>query len=237
MRRALPTAMTPAQRIEAAASRLAPSSLAVDILECSFAKVLANPQAERYRKVNLAHPTMKRVGEQPGALELLHATGFEHHYGHLLLNTYDKPLLEAAVTALHRIQTSGAYLADRQLVQREAAEARTRADAEQADDERRAAAAAKVPAEPAEGTAGTAKIAIHLGGGKVVWRRFDSTVDTLRDLLNFVKSLKGAPNSPRLENITQLPASRLDVNSQLGLCLHHLDLWPAGHVRVTSCAA
>ena len=180
---------------------------------------------------------MKRVSESPGALELLYATGYENHYGHLLLNHYNKKLLEDSVAALHRVQaTHPAYLRDHGKVTREASLARAAAEAERTDAERRRVHASKLPAEPPEGAAGAAKVCVHLNDGKQVWRRFDSTVDTLRDLLNFVKSLKGAPDSPRLDNITQLPSLPLDVNSQLGLSLHHLDLWPAGHVRV-SCAA
>lgn len=228
--------MTPVQRIEAAADRLAPSSSAVDVLTTSFSKVLSDPHSERYRKVNLQNPTMKRVSEAAGAMEILHATGYEHHYGHLLLNAYDRTLLEAAVAALRKVQTSHpAYLRDNDKVTREVATARATAEAERVDDERRRLHASKLPAEPPEGAAGAAKVCVHIDG-KQVWRRFDSTVDTLRDLLNWVKSLKGAPDSPRLTNITQSPSLPLDVNSQLGLSLHHLDLWPAGHVRV-SCAA
>lgn len=230
--------MSPPQRIDVAVDRLAPYSTAVDILERSLTKVLASPNSERYRKVSLDQPTMRGVSERPGAMELLHATGWERHYSHLLLNTLDKGLLETAVAALRRTQaTSSAYACDHQLVQREAEVSREKAKAAAIEEERRRGHAAKVPAEPPEGAAGAAKICIHLNEQKTIWRRFDSTVDTLRDLVNFVKSLEGAPESPRLQNITQLPACTLDVQSQLGLSLHFLDLWPAGHVRVLSSAA
>ena len=229
--------MRPMQRLETAANRLAPSSFAVDMLSVSLSKVISHPHSEKFRKVNLANPTMKRVSDQPGAMELLHAAGWEHHYGHLLLNSYDIGLLEAAAAALQRVQSSHpAYLSDHERVQREAAKSRVVAEIERINDERCRAHAAKVPAEPKEGSIGASKICIHLADNKFVWRRFDSTVDTLQDLLNFVKSIKGSPDSPRLENITQLPSAPLDVKGQLGLSLHHLDLWPAGHVRV-SCTA
>lgn len=155
----------------------------------------------------------------------------------MLLNVYDRPLIEAALAALRRIQNEHpSYAHDHDLVAKEAVLSQEEAEAERIEDERRRAHAAKVPKEPPEGAAGAAKICVHLGDNQVVWRRFDSTVDTLQDLLNFVKSLKGAPDSPRLENITQLPSCAFDVKSQLGLSLHYLDLWPAGHIRV-SCAA
>lgn len=228
------TTMSPLHRIESAVTRLAPSSTAVDILATSYTKVLANPQCERFRKVDLSNPIMRSVSQRPGAMELLHATGWEHHYGHLLLNVYNRTLLEKALSALQNVQNSHpAYFRDCALVKFEASRSRETAEREQAEDDRRRVHAQKVPVEPPEGSAGTAQVCIHLDGNKHVWRRFDSTVDTLQDLLNFVKSLKGAPLSPRLENITQIPSLPFDLHSQLGLSLHQLDLWPAGHVRVT----
>merc|ERR1712187_945011 len=98
--------MSPSERIGAAASRLAPASSAVDILSASLAKDLNNPHTEKYRKVNVANPTFKRVADQPGAMELMHATGWENHYGHLLLQTFDRSLLDTAVACLRRIQRS-----------------------------------------------------------------------------------------------------------------------------------
>jgi len=227
--------MTPQQRLQAAAGRVAPSSTTVDILIASLSKALEHPHVEKYRKVNLAHPEMKRVSEQRGSMELLYAVGFEPHYGHLLLNTYDQSLLRSALEALHGVQSTEPYLSDREVVKRKRSAEATRAEAERHADVRRREHAAMLPEEPAEGDDSVAKVCVHLDG-KMVWRRFDSTVDTLRDLLNWVKSLPGAPTSPHLENVTMKPALPLDTQTQLGKTLHTLDLWPAGHVRV-SCAA
>lgn len=153
------------------------------------------------------------------------------------MNHFNPNLVKQAVQALQRIQQSNPlYLKDRELVKREEERTRTLAEAERIQEERRKSYAAKVPDEPPENEGTAAKICLHLSDGKTVWRRFDSTVDTLQDLLNFVKSLKGAPDSLRLENITQNPSRVLNLIDGLGCSLHHLDLWPAGHVRV-SCAA
>jgi len=101
------------------------------------------------------------------------------------------------------------------------------------DAKRRAQYLARVPEEPAEGLAGNALICFHVGEAQV-WRRFESC-NTLEDLVNFARSL---PNTPQrdisLSNITMAPAIPFDLDSQLGLTLQRIDLWPTGHVRVCS---
>lgn len=170
-------------------------------------------------------------------MELLRVTGWEYCYGHLLMNNYDHATLQEAVKALRAVKSSHPlYLRDRARVTQEAEQQNLAQRLERKDAERRQSFAVKVPAEPSDGAAGTTKICFHLEDDQKVWRRFDSSVDTLQDLLNFVKSLKGTPTSPQLQNITISPVRVLDEKTQLGFSLYHLDLWPAGHVRVT-CAA
>jgi len=230
--------MTPTDRIASAAQRLAHDSAAVDTLEASFTKLLKEPHRERFRKVNLRSPAMQRVAAVGGAMEILHATGWEHApHGHLLLNTLEPRLIEAATAALQKVQASHpGYLRDREGRRAGAARARESAEAAAADLARRQHFASMLPAEPAEGAAGAAAICVHLGGEKKVWRRFDSNIDTLKDLVHWVSSLEGAPASPRLVNVTQSPSLPLDKERQAGLSLHHLDLWPCGHVKLVECA-
>ena len=100
---------------------------------------------------------------------------------------------------------------------------------------RRAAYLARVPDEPAEGAAGSSLLCFHVGES-ATWRRFDSA-NTLEDLLNFARSLPGAP--PRelaLSNVTLAPPTPLDLETQLGLTLQRLDLWPTGHLQVERAA-
>ena len=64
------------------------------------------------------------------------------------------------------------------------------------------------------------------------WRRFESC-STLGELLLFARSLPGTPlGQVGLVNVTMSPHVTLDLQSQLGLTLQRLDLWPAGHLRV-----
>ena len=64
------------------------------------------------------------------------------------------------------------------------------------------------------------------------WRRFESC-STLEELLLFARSLPCTPlGKLHLVNVTMSPHVTLDLQSQLGLTLQRLDLWPAGHIRV-----
>ena len=64
------------------------------------------------------------------------------------------------------------------------------------------------------------------------WRRFESC-STLEELLLFARSLPCTPlGKLQLVNVTMSPHVTLDLQSQLGLTLQRLDLWPAGHIRV-----
>jgi len=225
--------MAPAERINSAARRLSSSSTSVDVLLTSLEKVVASPHVEKYRKVSLANPVMRELA--PGAMELLHATGWESHFGYLLLNCFDKALLETGVSALRAVRSQPAYIRDKERTQREAAAAHSTAKEEASAARLRSEFARRVPEEPAEDSAGVAKVCIHMADGSTVWRRFE-TWDTLNDLLNFVRSLPGTSPNTLLENITMKPAQVLS-EKHLKQTIQGLDLWPAGHVRVVSCAA
>jgi len=225
--------MAPAERINSAARRLSSSSTSVDVLLTSLEKVVASPHVEKYRKVSLANPVMRELA--PGAMELLHATGWESHFGYLLLNRFDKALLETGISALRAVRSQPAYIRDKERTHCEAAAAHSTAKEEASAARLRSEFARRVPEEPAEGSAGVAKICIHLADGSTVWRRFE-TWDTLNDLLNFVRSLPGTSPNTLLENITMKPAQVLS-EKHLKQTIQGLDLWPAGHVRIVSCAA
>ena len=96
----------------------------------------------------------------------------------------------------------------------------------------RAAWLSRVPEEPPEGEAGNALVCFHTAKAQT-WRRFESHC-TLENLVHFARSLPLTPlGDIQLTNVTMSPVVVLDQQSQLGLTLQRLDLWPAGHVRVT----
>ena len=73
-------------------------------------------------------------------------------------------------------------------------------------------------------------------GERLASRRFDAE-HTLRDLVNWVRSLERSPNgSIKLINTTQ-GAIELDLERCLDRSLFSLDLWPVSQVRVVSVGA
>lgn len=207
---------------------------AVDILITSLARALEHPNDEKYRKVNPSNPTFARtVGATPGGIELLWAVGYENVHGHLVLQKRDAALLWLGKSALEAVRSSSSYQASKEAAHLDQALNLSGQEYEQEDARRRAEWLKRVPEEPAEGAAGNALICVHVGD-KQVWRRFESC-NTLEDLACFVRSLPGVPvRGLTLTNVTMSPPAPLSLDSQQGLTLQRLDLWPTGHVRAGS---
>jgi len=227
-----------ADRIDRCLTKLAPFPLAVDILRSSIGKALANPNVEKYKMVNVKNPTFqKHVGNIPGGTELLYAVGYEPLHGHLVLQKTNSTLLQRALSGLEHVQTSKAYTEAKKLAVAE--QSRLQAVAQAAEDARRRRAAflALVPPEPSTRNGPATSCAVVTvqspSGTKVASRKFDSELHTLRDLLNFVKSLDSTPveGNIRLENVTTAPFGMLDIESSLDRSLYSLDLWPVGQIR------
>ena len=106
----------------------------------------------------------------------------------------------------------------------------------------RASFLALVPAEPnarnAPATSCSVVTVQSPSGTKLASRKFDSELHTLRDLLNFVKSLDATPEGQiRLENVTTAPFDVLDVEESLDKSLYALNLWPVGRIRLVPVAS
>eukprot|EP00966_Prymnesium_polylepis_P160724 3714786-Prymnesium_polylepis.1 len=228
------TSGSPEERVQRCAQMLAGHAEAVDILITSLTRALEHPNDEKYRKVNPSNPTFARtVGATPGGIELLWAVGYENVHGHLVLQKRDAALLWLGKSALETTRASTAYQASKEAQQLDKALSLSGQAYEAEDERRRAAWLERVPAEPAEGAAGSSLICVHVGDTQV-WRRFESC-NTLEDLACFVRSLPGAPvRGLTLANVTMSPPQPLSLDTQLGLTLQRLDLWPTGHVRAGS---
>ena len=109
---------------------------------------------------------------------------------------------------------------------------------EREDAARRAVYLRRVPPEPLEGAANKTLLCVHAPAGSRVWRRFESS-DTLEDLANFARSLSGVPlgSSLRLSNVTMAPHRPLNLDTQIGLSLYTLEMWPSAHVQVSDADA
>lgn len=227
-------ALTTDAKILDCARRLASSPTALDVLVLSLEKVLAQPDAERFRKIQLSNANFQRtVASAPGGVEFLLAVGYELMHGYLVLQYVRRDVLIGAKAALEAQREGAAYRAAKEQAQQ--ADATEQAQRQRAADKasRRAAHLAKVPAEPPVGEAGSCKICLHVGDVQH-WRRFGSW-HTLADLAHFAASLVDGEIS--LSNITTRPAQRLDPATHGEFTLQRLDLWPSGHVQVAVAAS
>jgi len=235
--------LTAPQRIDRCVSTLASHPVALDILLNSLRKAYEQPSVERFRKVPVENPTFKRtVGQAPSGTELLFACGYEPMYGHLVLQKWDAALLTRAIDGLQRAKQGEAYLEAAERLNAAKASAEAAAGLRDAARRQRASYAVLVPKEP-DPAAAEVTSCVHInvqteGGTKVASRRFDSE-DTLRNLLDYVRSLETTPLGSRLvlQNVTTAPFAELDLDRCLDSSLYSLDLWPVSHVRVVAAAA
>lgn len=160
-----------------------------------------------------------------------YAVGFEPMHGYLVNQRQDLALLWLGKSALEALRTDAAYQSSKEDAQVRHAMQLSKTEFEVSTETQRAAFLSRVGEEPKEGEAGTAKICFHVGPTQT-WRRFESC-STLEELLLFARSLPCTPlGKLHLVNVTMSPHVTLDLQSQLGLTLQRLDLWPAGHIRV-----
>lgn len=240
-------ATTRDERIKRSATALARTPDALDILHMSLSKVLATPNSERLRKVNVTSgPFKERVSaKNPAGVELLHAVGYEPMHGHLVLQKHEAAVLQRALQELAHARTLSTYLEGKAKLEAVARAQKAAAVDADAAAKRRASYLALVPAEPSvdEGGASSAcvitvKLAEHADPytARIGTRRFDSDC-TLTDLINYVKSLERAPDGEIVvENCITRPATTLDPARQGSASLYALDLWPRGQVQVRAAA-
>lgn len=239
------------ERLKRAAAGLATTPDALDILHLSLTKLLASPNDERLRKVNISTGVFKqRVADKNRAgVDLLSAIGYEYLYGHLVLQKHDADVVVCALRELEAARQLPCYVTGKATLVAAAARQETSAQIAQAAAARRAAHLAKVPAEPREGEQGGSAssacvITVGIKGagggapsGSAGTRRFDSDC-TLDDLVHYIKSLPATPEGAlTIENVTTRPARVLDPETEGSLSLYALDLWPRGHVQVQAACA
>lgn len=178
------------------------------------------------------------VGEVGGGTELLFACGYEPMYGHLVLQKWDAEKLKRAISGLERAQTEEIYVEAKASLRAAEERATELARAQEEARTRRAAHAKLVPKEPELSSSGATTSCVQISvqssnGIKLTSRRFDSE-HTLRNLLDYVRSLESTPVDSRikLQNVTTAPFAELDLEQCLDRSLYSLDLWPVSHVRV-----
>jgi len=246
MAAAMPTARrapSREERIVSAARQLSTMPASLDLLITSLTRVLAHPGDPKYQRVPANNPNFKQhVVNAPGGMELLYAVGYEKEGDALVLRTHDGSVLSLALSALEAQRSSSHYVeAKEEAILSEALQA-SKAEWNEAEKARRAAAAARVPKEPEDGAAGNTLLCFHLGNSRdksrCIWRRFESW-NTLEDVCAFVESMTPfrVGETAHLYDITLATPTRLDERADLGRTLQVLNLWPSGHLRVTPIGA
>jgi len=231
------------ERVDRCVNALASHPAALDILLTSLIKAVEHPNTERYRKVPVEHPTFKRVvGSVTGGTELLFAVGYEPMYGHLVLQKWDEQLLKRAIQGLEAAKAGSTYQKARAELDAEKARAEQAAREHEAIRAKRAGFASLVPKEPdpaEEEATSCVEISVQNdAGAKVARRRFDSE-NTLRNLLDYIRSLDITPieGTIKIQNVTTAPFAELDIERCLDCSLYSLDLWPVSHVRIVAAKA
>lgn len=226
------------ERIVSSARQLATMPQSLDLLITSLTRVLAHPGDPKYQRVPVNNPNFKQhVVDAPGGMELLAAVGYERRDDALVLRAHDQSVLELALSALEGERAGSRYVeAKEEALLSEALQA-SRAEWDESERARRAAAAARVPKEPEDGAAGNTLLCFHLGKSKersrTIWRRFESW-NTLEEIIAFVESTTPfvVGKTAHLYDITLATPTRLDERLEIGRTLQVLNLWPSGHLRV-----
>lgn len=220
------------------ASALATMPESLDLLCTSLGKVLSNPNEPKFKRVPLRNPNFaKHVMDAPGGLELLSAIGYERDADALVLRAHDETMLTLALSALEAARGSELYrdAKSEQLLVLALTESQTEWD--QAERDRRADAATRVPAEPADGAAGNTLLCFHLGTkrdrSRCVWRRFESC-NTLKDVCAYVEATTPfvLGRTAEIYDITLAATPEKLDGAKLTLTLQNLGMWPSAHIQV-----
>jgi len=221
-------------QLRSSVSKLSNHPNSVDILITSLRKVSLSPHDVSRVPVHNKN-FQKNVLGVPGGVELLQACGYVDQGQYLVLKKVDVGRIQEAKRALeHARDHSISYQTAKESQDLDLAIAQSKEAYKQKNAERKEELAELVPEEPPEGAAGNVKLCFHFkdkGEERKIWRRFESH-DTLKDLINYVGSLKEFSSQRwQLVNVTMSPREVLSP-SRNGTTLQNLDLWPVGHVLV-----
>lgn len=234
------------ERVKNLASRLASFPVTLEMLETVIGAVIRQPKERRYREIKTTNKRfLQTIKQAPNSLgtRFLMSVGFEVAGEWLMLKRLDLDLLLVGQSALKLAGSSlECSLAREERAKAKAQEAE-RAREAVAEQARRDAHAANVPAEPAEGAMGTTRIAVvDSASGKTLQRRFLSD-DVLRHVISWLGS-QSSKLPARLESgldvlvdDTMFPARKVDVSECSAQTLQGLGFWPSALLRVQAAPA
>ena len=234
-------------QLVATATKLSDRPETVDTLLYVIKTIVDNPHEPKYRSIKTTNARfLQTLGVDTRTRDMvenfMRVLSFERAGEWLSLPpTYNLEALKEAVKVLQEIQLGEVYQASKRNLEFEKAIEMSRASANEEEKARRAVFAAKSPAVPPEGAAGTTRVTFVVSeGAPPLTRRFASD-DVLLDVVHWIGSERSVICNKILEGAwilvdeTLLQKKPLDVVGQDGhKSLYALGLWPSAtlHVRL-----
>jgi len=216
-------------------NRLKPHAQAVDTLHRALVAVQGDPDASKYRSVDMKSAGYQRsLASAPGAQDLLKAMSFRVVGTRLMLDRarVDPALLYLGISGLEQVRLSPEYQEAKKKVSfvKEVQQIRVNVGEKSA----RAALTAQCPEEPSQGRGALMQIVL---GEETIRRRFDGD-DTLEDVLNWL----GGHGTLILERLlsrewclvdmNRFPALPLDCVANKSNTLQYIGCWPSGRLEL-----
>jgi len=230
------------EQILRCADRLKSSPQAVDTLYRALTTVNANPDTDKFRKVDKTTPGYKRsLANAPGAEDFLMAMNFRPHGTAALVldrSMVDPALLYLGISALEQTKLSNEYKEAKQMLifSKAVKEIMLSGDSSETEAIQRAQHMAKCPTEPTDGRGALMQVVI---ADETIRRRFDGD-DTLGDVLHWLGGHGTAiPDKIKsrewsLVDLNRYPIVPIDCSQEekLNYTLQYIGCWPSGRLEV-----
>lgn len=227
------------EQILRSADRLKSNSMAVDTLYKTLVTIQANPNVEKYRRIDTNNPGYQRsVAGAPGSTALLKSMGFQNEGAVLRLprEHVDSAVLYLGISALEQVKLKGEYKENKAMLKFEKDFAAIIVESNSSTEESiaRSNYMQQLPSEPAAGTG--ALLQVKITNSTTYKRRFDGD-DTLQDVLHWLGG--HAPgiltnliaNEWSLMDLNRYPATPIDVTSN-NRTLQAIGCWPSGKLEI-----
>jgi hypothetical protein len=228
------------EQIVRSADRLKTHSMAVDTLHKALVTIQANPEEEKYRRIDTNHPGYQRsVAGAPGSAVFLSSMGFQQRPGGILVlprEHVDNVVLYLGISSLEQVKLSNEYKEHKSLVQFEKDYAAIVLESNSSTEAAitRSTYMQQLPSEPMAGTG--ALVQIKITDVETFKRRFDGD-DTLQDVLHWLGG--HAPgildnldsNKWSLVDLNRYPATPIDIKYK-DRTLQSIGCWPSGKLQI-----
>ena len=227
------------EQILRSADRLKSHSQAVDTLYKALVTIQANPNVEKYRRIDTNNPGYQRsIAGAPGSNVFITSMGFQKHNGTLILASehVDSALLYLGISALEQVKLKDEYKQHKALLkfEKDVADILLKSDTCTEEAITRSRYMHQLPSEPTAGIG--ALVQVKITTSSTFKRRFDGD-DTLRDILNWLgghaPGILANLDSKQwsLVDLNQYPATPIDITLK-DKTLLSIGCWPSGKLEI-----